>query len=100
MKRTIILCFVLFLAISHISVLAQQTLCTPKPSKEAVALYKYLLDMKGKKILSGQMWSPWGIDEIKYLLANTGKLPALKGMDFIDQKDNENEVRYAIEWWK
>ena len=100
MKRTIILCFVLFLAFSHINVLAQQTLCTPKPSKEAVALYKYLLDMKGKKILSGQMWSPWGIDEIKYLLDNTGKLPALKGMDFIDQKDNENEVRYAIEWWK
>ena len=21
-------------------------------------------------------------------------------MDFIDQKDNENEVKYAIEWWK
>lgn len=37
---------------------SDKRLCTPHPSKEAVALYNYLLDMKGKKILSGQQDSP------------------------------------------
>ncbi len=75
-------------------------LCTPVPSKEAVALYKYLLDLKGKKILSGQQDSPWGIDEFSYLKTVTGKQPAIKGMDFIKQNDNANEVQKAIDWWK
>jgi beta-mannanase len=77
-----------------------KSLCTPNPSKEAVALYKYLNDMKGKKILSGQQDSPWGIDEFEYLKTNTGKQPAIKGMDFISQGDNDNEVQKAIDWWK
>jgi len=79
---------------------AQRKLSTPDPSNEAVAVYRYLQDMKGKKILSGQMWAPWGFDELKYLQTNTGKQPAIRGIDFIDQKDNQNEVNYAIEWWK
>lgn len=77
----------------------RDTLCTPNPSKEAVALYRYLLDMKGKKILSGQMDSSWGIDEFDYIKTNTGKQPAIKGMDFIHQNDNANEVKKAIDWW-
>lgn len=100
MKRTLILLFVFFLASSHISVVAQETLCTPNPSKEAVALYRYLLDMKGKKILSGQMSAPWGINELEYLQTNTGKQPALRGIDFINPNDNAKEVQYAIDWWK
>lgn len=79
---------------------SSKSLCTPNPSKEADALYKYLLDMSGKKILSGQQDSPWGIDEFEYLKTNTGKQPALRGMDFIHQKDNASEVQKAIDWWK
>lgn len=100
MKRTLILLLVFFLASSHIIVVAQETLCTPNPSKEAVALYRYLLDMKGKKILSRQMSAPWGINELEYLQTNTGKQPALRGIDFINPNDNAKEVQYAIDWWK
>jgi hypothetical protein len=100
MKRTVILLFAFFIASSNISIVAQQTLCTPKPSKEAVALYRYLLDMKGKKILSGQMSAPWGINELEYLQTNTGKQPAINGVDFINPNDNPKEVQNAIDWWE
>jgi hypothetical protein len=77
-----------------------RVLCNLDPSEEAIALYRYLLDMSGKKILSGQMNSAWGIDEFEYLQSKTGKQPAIKGLDFIHQKDNEGEIRQAIDWWK
>jgi hypothetical protein len=78
----------------------ERKLSTPNPSAEAKALYRYLLDVYGKKILSGQMWVPWGFDELKYIQGETGKLPALRGIDFIHQRDNEAEVKNAIEWWR
>src|SRR5438128_7922242 len=53
-------------------------LCTPNSSDEAKALYRYLLDINGKKILSGQMWVPWSMDEVNYIEKKTGKLPAIK----------------------
>ena len=43
------------------------TLSSPDPSPEAEALFRFLQDISGKKILSGQMWAPWGIDELNYL---------------------------------
>ncbi|HYO22751.1 MAG TPA: glycosyl hydrolase, partial [Flavisolibacter sp.] len=96
---------ILLLAVSlqiAVTVPAQKniSLVTPNPSKEAKALFAYLNDMYGKKILSGQMWASWGYDELKYLKDSTGKLPALRGMDFINSRDNEAEIRHAIEWWK
>ena len=73
---------------------------TPDASPEAKALLNYLYAMKGKKTLSGQMWAPWGIDEIKVAHDITGKYPALRGQDYIHQASNENENKLAIEWWK
>lgn len=75
-------------------------LVTPNPSLEAKALYRYLTDMYGEKILSGQMVVPWGIDELDYIKSITGKHPAIRGIDFIHEKDNETETQNAIEWWK
>lgn len=75
-------------------------LCTPNSSDEAKALYRYLLDINGKKILSGQMWVPWSMDEVNYIEKKTGKLPAIKGVDFIHQGSNEAEVKRVIDWWK
>ncbi|HTJ52700.1 MAG TPA: glycosyl hydrolase [Cyclobacteriaceae bacterium] len=74
-------------------------LCTPNSSNEAKALYRYLLDINGKKILSGQMWVPWSMDEVSYIEKKTGKLPAIKGVDFIHQGSNEAEVKRVIDWW-
>ncbi len=76
------------------------TLSTPVPSPEARALFRYLSSIKGKEILSGQMDSNWGIDEIKYITGITGKKPAILGLDFINEKENEAEASKAIEWWK
>ena len=38
----------------------------PNASPEAKALLNFIYDMYGKKMLSGQMWAPWGnFDEIE-----------------------------------
>ena len=81
---------------------AQQTpeLSNQQSSPEAKALFKYLNDINGKKILSGQMWASWGYDELKYIKEVTGKQPAIRGMDFINDRENEAEVQHAINWWK
>lgn len=75
-------------------------LSNPKASKQAKALYAYLTDMYGKKILSGQMWASWGFDELKYIQEITGKQPAIRGMDYIHAKENDKETQRAIDWWK
>jgi beta-mannanase len=69
-------------------------------SKEAVALYAYINDMFGKKILSGQMYSGWGFDEFNYIKEVTGKSPAIKGLDFIQDKLNDTVTQEAIDWWR
>lgn len=103
-KSTLLLLLSIMIAFSCSSPQAvkieEVKLSTPNPSEEAVALYRYLHDMNGKVILSGQMWAPWGIDEIDYIYEKTGKYPALRGQDFIHERDNEKEVQLAIEWWK
>jgi hypothetical protein len=79
--------------------LSEDTLCTPNPSPEAVALYRYLLDMHEKQTLTGTMWVPWGINEVDYVYSITGKYPAIAGFDFINQSDNKNEIKKAREYW-
>jgi hypothetical protein len=70
-------------------------------SGEARALYNYLLDIRGKKILSGQMVSNFGgINELKYIEEVTGKQPAIRGMDLIDSSKNKNEIKFAKQWWR
>ncbi len=74
-------------------------LVNPDPSPEAVALFRYLQDMYGKKILSGQMWAPWGVNEINYVFENTGRKPAIAGFDFIHEAANSTEVQRAKNYW-
>lgn len=55
-------------------------LSNPKASKEARKLYKTLQSFHAQgKTLSGQMWAPWGIDEIEFVYKETGKYPAVRG---------------------
>lgn len=76
-----------------------QKLSTPNPTTEAKALFRFLQNMSGEKILSGQMSESWGINELDYIKNNTLKQPAILGFDFIDESDN-NEIQNAINWWK
>ncbi|MGP3778106.1 glycosyl hydrolase [Halanaerobium saccharolyticum] len=72
-------------------------------SKEVRAVLNYLHTINGDKMLSGQMESTW-VDgpnyELEYINKHTGKQPAIRGLDFIHEKDNQNVVNRAIEWWQ
>ena len=70
-------------------------------SKEAKAVLEYLDAANGLYVLSGQQESTWMSPqdyEFEYLKTNTGKLPAIRGFDYInDDFDGVNER--AIKWW-
>ncbi len=59
-----------------------QTLVHPDPLPEAKALYDFLLDQYGQKIISGAMTLD-SLDEAIWLKQQTGKEPALLGIDFM-----------------
>ena len=66
----------------------------------AARLYEYICSLQGKKCLTGQMESSWcGTceHEINYLLSRTGRMPAIRGLDFIDN-DFLGVVRRAVDW--
>jgi hypothetical protein len=96
---TLKLCLILLIGCTCVSH-AQRNLSNPNASKEAVALYRYIQDVFGKKILSGQMWSNYSGDELAYIQTHTGKQPALRGMDFMTSSSNNAEVQRAIDWWR
>ena len=63
--------------------IAHPSLVSKHSSDKTKAVYKYLCDMQGKGILSGQqIYSKQ--DEIKTIKKETGKTPAILGIDFID----------------
>lgn len=57
-------------------------LVTRAPEDHAAKLYSFLYDNYGKKIISGAMTLK-SMDEINWLKSNTGKEPALIGLDFM-----------------
>jgi endoglucanase len=73
---------------------------TADASIEAQALLNFIHSMYGKKIISGQMWAPWGeFDEIEKVREITGKYPALRGHDLIHERSNADEISRLIDWW-
>ncbi|MFW5822705.1 MAG: glycosyl hydrolase [Tangfeifania sp.] len=58
------------------------TLVTINPMENASRLYQFLYDNYGEKIISGAMTLN-SMDEINWLKTNTGKEPALIGLDFM-----------------
>jgi mannan endo-1,4-beta-mannosidase len=59
-----------------------KTLVTPNPTEQATRLYQFLYDTYRKKIISGVMTLN-SMDEVTWLKTNTGKEPALVGIDFM-----------------
>lgn len=86
-----------------------------KVSPETQAVYNYICEQYGKKLITGQQESTW-VDndpdwEMKYLENNTGRLPAIRGFDYIGsnvgettailtENDFEGVNKRAIEWWR
>jgi hypothetical protein len=81
----------------------RRRLSNPNATKEAVSLYNYICDVYGNAILAGQQESTWinnnPDDEMEYIYANTGKLPAIRGLDYINE-DFDGVTKRSIEWWE
>jgi len=80
------------------------SLVTPAPAYEANAVYQFMKDNYGKKVLSGVMTLN-SFDETNWLKANTGKEPAIMGLDFMhcnrgyNWYDEKQTVKDAKVWW-
>ena len=76
-------------------------LSNPNATDSAKRLYQYIASTYKHNIISGQQESYW-VDsnsdyEMDYLLETTGKLPAIRGLDFIED-DFENVVARSKAW--
>lgn len=79
---------------------ADSELSNPNASPEAVRLYEYLCSVYGNAIISGQQESTWmGSEqyEFDHIYNNTGKYPAIRGLDYMND-DFEGVNRRAKEW--
>lgn len=75
-------------------------LSNPNASKEAIALYNYICGTYRNGIISGQQESTWkGSDqyEFDYIYEKTGKYPAIRGLDYMND-DFSGVNRRAAEW--
>ena len=75
-------------------------LSNPNATAEAVKLYEYICDNMGKRMISCQQESTWMDSpeyEMDYILETTGKLPAMRGLDFMND-DFDGVVTRAKEW--
>lgn len=75
-------------------------LSNPNASEQAQKLYDYICDTYGNAILSGQQESTWmGSEqyEFDYIFDKTGKYPAIRGLDYMND-DFSGVNRRAKEW--
>lgn len=77
-------------------------LINPNSTIETKALMSFLVDNFGKAIISGEQGTP----DLTYVQGQTGKLPALLGLDFIDYSPSRVEfgatsqaTEEGIDWW-
>lgn len=75
-------------------------LCAENPLPAARRVYEYLQSLSGK-CLTGQMESQWCRStehEISYLTDVTGRQPAIRGLDFMDN-DYLGVTQRTKDWW-
>lgn len=78
------------------------TLSNENAIENAKIVYDYLKESYGKVCLTGQMESTWMGSpdyELNYIENATGKLPAIRGLDFM-HNDFEGVTKRAQEWWE
>ena len=66
---------------------AEYRLSNPSAAQKTKAVYRFLCENYGKKIISGQQESTWmGTPEyeMEFIRKETGKTPALRGLDFMN----------------
>lgn len=83
-------------------------LCNPNATDEAKRLMSYLVDIYGKKFLSGQYSeSMYGLERAAIWKTTGGKYPAVLGLDLIEYSPSRaangstsKAIEYAIECWE
>ncbi len=82
---------------------AKYQLSNPNATDEAKIVYDYINSVYKSGILSGQQESTWKSDgaehEMNFIMDNTGKLPAIRGLDYMHM-DFDGCNQRAIEWWE
>ena len=81
---------------------AANTLSNPNASEITRKVYEYICDNYGTAILSCQQESTWMGSpdyEMDYISQTTGKLPAMRGLDFMNA-DFDGVVERSKEWWE
>lgn len=72
----------------------------PRASRQVRALLDYLKDRQGKGLLSGQV----DLGDAEWVKANTGKYPAILGMDFMHiparMGAEVKDTQVAIDWYR
>ena len=87
-------------SVSSAEIKAEHKLSNPNATVEAVKTYEYLCENFGKAIISCQQESTWmgsPVYEMKYIEEVTGKLPAMRGLDFMNN-DFDGVVSRAKAW--
>lgn len=77
------------------------SLSNPNATAEAKALFEYICNTYGSSIISGQQESTWmGSEqyEFDYIYDKTGKYPAIRGLDYMNN-DFDGVDRRAEEWF-
>ena len=76
------------------------SLTNPNASAAAEELYNYICETYGSAIISGQQESTWmGSDqyEFEYIYEKTGKYPAIRGLDYMND-DFKGVNKRAVDW--
>lgn len=76
-------------------------LSNPNADETTEKVYSYICETYENKIISGQQESTWMDSteyEMDYIYEVTGKLPAMRGLDFMND-DFEGVAERAEEWW-
>ncbi len=79
---------------------SRSELSNPNADINARKLYDYINDVYGKSIITGQQESTWMGSpdyEMNYIFEKTGKYPAIRGLDFMNN-DFDGVVKRSIEW--
>ena len=81
---------------------SEHKLSNPDADEITQQVYDYICDNYGKVMLSCQQESTWMDSpdyEMDYIKETTGKLPAMRGLDFMNA-DFDGVVERAEDWWE
>ncbi len=98
---TILCVLLLCLAFTSCSQEAECSLANQNADATTIKVYEYLCDTEGSGCLTAQQESTWmgsSEYEMEYIFSASGKYPAMRGLDYMnDDFDGVNER--ALAWW-